>query len=596
MDNKKILEALQMQPLSEEEKTRRHIIARLFGPIATCVEGTRNGRKYNRELWENALADDLFKEKIENKCLFLELGHPRDREETDIKEACACIPSMPQIIDGDLYAYVDILDTANGKLLKTLCDYGFIPGISSRGSGDIIGNDEVDPETFFLETWDIVGVPALKKARLQVCESLEKQAKPNELRSALLETFKNESIENRKSMKFALNNLTNSLTEGLDLTDEPKFELEEVDDAQPENIEDNTVVNDVETDEPSTEDVSVMTIDELIKELEEVNSDSEVIFEPIVIDDKTYEVSNVSFETLDSDNDKKVIIKFDYNPIEDNNIEDEVETTNTEVSSDEIVTDRVEVVSDAAIDDGENEIIESLKEAIRQKDLLVNENRILKNEKTVSDAEVVNLKENLSRYKESFNRVSEVASKVKDAEKQCTKLTEQLHQKNSLIEELQKQVKEKLTESIDENSKKVEALSKKLTESQDQLDKVSRSLESQKETLTEEIQKRTDIAKRYKARCIEAYEKYIRMKAEMLGINDSEITSKLTEGFTLTDVDKVCESLLRSSYSYNRLPQNVGRVNVTESVQPTKKIQKDINPEYGYMIDDSLYELAGIKK
>ena len=69
-----------------------------------------------------------------------------------MEKVCACIPEMPKIVDGDLYAYVDILDTQNGRLLKTLCDYGFVPGISSRGSGDIMANDEVDPETFFLET------------------------------------------------------------------------------------------------------------------------------------------------------------------------------------------------------------------------------------------------------------------------------------------------------------------------------------------------------------------------------------------------------------------------------------------------------------
>jgi hypothetical protein len=69
-----------------------------------------------------------------------------------MEKVCACIPEMPRIVDGDLYAYVDILDTKNGRLLKTLCDYGFVPGISSRGSGDIMANDEVDPETFFLET------------------------------------------------------------------------------------------------------------------------------------------------------------------------------------------------------------------------------------------------------------------------------------------------------------------------------------------------------------------------------------------------------------------------------------------------------------
>jgi hypothetical protein len=50
MTSKQILEALQMQPLSEEEKQKRHILGRLYGPIATSKEDTRNGRRYNREL------------------------------------------------------------------------------------------------------------------------------------------------------------------------------------------------------------------------------------------------------------------------------------------------------------------------------------------------------------------------------------------------------------------------------------------------------------------------------------------------------------------------------------------------------------------
>jgi len=48
--NKQILETLKMQPLSEEEKASRHILGRLYGPIATSLESTRNGRKYNAEL------------------------------------------------------------------------------------------------------------------------------------------------------------------------------------------------------------------------------------------------------------------------------------------------------------------------------------------------------------------------------------------------------------------------------------------------------------------------------------------------------------------------------------------------------------------
>ena len=66
MNNQTILETLKLQPLTEEEKARRHILGRWYGPIATCNEGTRNGRRYNRELWEKALGDELFHEKIAN--------------------------------------------------------------------------------------------------------------------------------------------------------------------------------------------------------------------------------------------------------------------------------------------------------------------------------------------------------------------------------------------------------------------------------------------------------------------------------------------------------------------------------------------------
>ena len=48
--NNYVMEALKLQPLSEEEKSKRKILGRLFGPIATTTEGTRNERKYNRVL------------------------------------------------------------------------------------------------------------------------------------------------------------------------------------------------------------------------------------------------------------------------------------------------------------------------------------------------------------------------------------------------------------------------------------------------------------------------------------------------------------------------------------------------------------------
>ena len=289
-DYRNIMEAFKMMPLTEEEKSKRHILGRLFGPIATTKDSTRNGRFYNAQLWESALKDEIFLEKVATKSLFLELGHPTDREEIDMSKACACIPEVPKIVNGDLYAYVDILDTPNGRILKTLCDYGFQPGISSRGSGDVDMNNEVDPETFFLETFDIVGIPAVKKARLAVCESLD--TNNIKLKKALKESLNEEKDEDKAIVKEALSNLKITLDE--DVQDEP---FEDITVGEPEIVapEETEVTAEEEPVEAPAEieDPAVLpniTVGELIDHLDDFNKEAPVEFAPINIDGVEYKV------------------------------------------------------------------------------------------------------------------------------------------------------------------------------------------------------------------------------------------------------------------------------------------------------------------
>ena len=157
--------------LTEEEQKKRGILGRLVGPIADFKNPTRNGRKYTEKLWEKVYSDPIVKEKIENKCLFCELGHPEDRLEVDPEKICACFAELPKKSDdGKLYTVIDILNTPNGRILKTLLNYGTTVGISSRGEGDLIsdynGDEIVDPDTYQYETSDIVLLPAVKSARL----------------------------------------------------------------------------------------------------------------------------------------------------------------------------------------------------------------------------------------------------------------------------------------------------------------------------------------------------------------------------------------------------------------------------------------------
>jgi len=626
MNNKQILETLKMQPLSDEEKAARHILGRLYGPIATCAESTRNGRKYNRELWTKALNDDIVKEKVSTKSLFLELGHPADREETDMTKVCACIPEMPKIVGDDLYAYVDILDTPNGKLLKTLCDYGFIPGISSRGSGDIMANDEVDPDTFFLETWDIVQLPAVKKARLSMCESLGNKT----LRTALAESYDAADEKDKQIMKESLDNLNIKLTEDAELEllpggtpanpafivasqgEEPLMEASEEEEA--EEVEETEEVAEGPVDEEPVEEVEetaakeeteeasveeepevtgpVNTVAELVKEIQDYDNDLAVEFKPLEIGDLEIPVQSLGFEPTD-DGKLLVSINYDYNPEMDDNKEAEEVEAEEPVEVAEVEANETE---EEAIDDGTDEVMESLKEAIRQKAELEEEIKTLKQNKTVGDAEVEKLKEDLNKYKVSFARVSEVAAKSTQLTQEVKSLTEEINLKDKLIKDLEAKAANtvKLNESVNATARQVKDLTEQLKTAKDDVANLDKQLEAQKVEYNTKLTESNKAARAYKAKFQAVLNRYIESKASMLGVKTTDITSRLNESYTLDDIDNICDELLEYNINMSRLPFGISknsRVKIAESAKPAKA-----NPENGYEIDDDLLTLAGLKK
>jgi hypothetical protein len=746
-----------MQPLSEEVMSSRHILGRLYGPIATCIESTRNGRLYNRPLWENALRDEIFLEKVATKALFLELGHPADREETDMKQACACIPEVPKIVGDDLYAYVDILDTPNGRLLKTLVDYGFVPGISSRGSGDVMDNNQVDPETFFLETWDIVQLPAVKKARLNVCESLD--STNIQLKRALAESYKTAKDEDKDTMKKALNNLNidikeelsnideaTSITETLQLsddlekqikdliglyaekitynqtdrgvqiitimngqvpnkekgheemieilenngykvvdelfqdntlikkgmsfididkkqaqealtektvedtnkkvltdadipwddeetplvedaedtadipeetteeateeaTDEVEVEVEdaeeddseeEVEDATNESEEDS---DEAETDDTSEEDVELNTVGDAIELLQEYDNDMRVEFENIELNGEEYEIDKLShFVDGDNEEDPILVIGVDCEPSEGSTEDEEEIPVETEEDAEEIDVEsdtedaseeeapETDEDTESADDDGDEEVIESLKEMIRQKEAMENELNTLRKANAVGNAKVEELQEKLVKFRTAFRNARAVAVKVPELKSEVAELTEQLKQSDAQIETLTEKVNNarQLKESV--HTSKVEV--KRLNEAVSTLEA---KLEGQTKVYTEKLQERTNLAKSYKARFIETLTKYVESKANMLGVNPSEITSRLNENYTLADVDAVCDQILESTVNFGRLPFS-GRAKTSARIMESVSKPVRTSPEYGYEVDDALLELAGLKK
>ena len=236
---------LEYQKLTKDEMSRRGILGRLVGACADIINPTRNGRKYSEKLWENVFEDPIMKERIENGVCYGELGHPADREETDMEKIAVCLAEVPKKgTDGKLRAVFDILNTPNGRILKSLCDYGSTLGISSRGSGDLEvgydGQESVNPDTYNCEGFDIVLIPAVKDARLEyVTESLDKKRYNKTLRQKLQESIDKETEDHQKIMRESLDNL------GIDL----KY------DDTAETSDDNLIKSDVNEAWTGTDDI-----------------------------------------------------------------------------------------------------------------------------------------------------------------------------------------------------------------------------------------------------------------------------------------------------------------------------------------------------
>ena len=615
-------ETFSYKKLTAEEMAARGILGRLVGPCADFTIPTRNGRKYGENLWENVFSDEIVLEKINSKCLFGEFGHPADREEVDPDKIAIALTEVPKKnANGQLEACFDILDTPSGRILKTVCDYGAHIGISSRGSGDIIeemGEEIVDPDTYYFECFDAVLLPAVKQARLNYMhESLDKEA--IKLRKSLAEQLEKASEEDKKIMKETLKDLNIELEEDIE---EEIIEVEdEFDDSElamsdedvekvNEPFEENEPNGEEETDEEETENNEEESEEFMVQDLLDILNDFEkdlpIRVQPIEVNGTKYDIE-ISFTNEEDSINLGVIC----DPIEgDNeNIDETEDLPAEEIAADELAVedsiDEVEEIeaeedeTETAEDSGEDEeILESLKEMLRQKELLEQEIKSLKRKEAVRDAKVNKLEEELNKYKNGFIRMSEVASEKSKVEQEVKKLQEQMTQKNSKIKQLESKVQAsvKLNESLENNAKKVKLLTEKFDVLKAEKENSEKELKAQIAQNSKKLDESIKIAKQYKTKCAAILNKYIESKANMLGVKPTEITNRLNESYTLADIDNVCEELLSYNVKMNSLPFGTNRGSkayVKESVKPVAQTRK-VRTE-GYDIDDSLLELAGLK-
>lgn len=497
---------LDYQKMTPEEMKSKGILGRLVGPVADFMNPTRNGRKYTEELWEQTFNSPIMKEKLANGVCYGELGHPEDRTEIDMSKIAVCLREQPKKNSkGQLEAVFDILDTPNGRILKTLCDYGSKLGVSSRGTGDIVtddeGNEMVDPNTYECECWDIVLIPAVESARLE---------------------YVKESLDNVKSLKQALN-----------------------------------------------------------EELEKASQDDKRVME----------------ETLHS-------LNIGYSSSKKSNNIDESKSNEKTTST-----------SNEAIDNGLNEVMKSLKESLKTNKDLEAQRLKLQNDLAVSNTKVEKLEEELGRYKSTTIRLSTLANESKEYKKKLDSLNEELTSTKSQLKLEQSKVKKltegrenlktmranasRLNESIENKDNEIKSLTesfktkeKELNNTISNLNEKLQSIEDESKQKLEESKTRISKAKRvvesYKSLLNDTVDRYITSKATMLGISSNEIRNRLSESYTLDEIDSVCESLANNQVSISKLPFNLSNKNTKIKVTKSRNESLDINSNPDDDIDESL--------
>jgi hypothetical protein len=146
------------------------------GKFQHCGIQNKNGRVYPVRVWEKALNQNSdFKRAMRENRVFGHLEHPADGR-SDLNKAAIRLVDVTLESDGRVTGEIKTLGTPAGKIAAALFRDNMTVGISSRGHGSVMKNneglDEVQDD-FTPETFDLVADPSTPGAHL-VSEALTK--------------------------------------------------------------------------------------------------------------------------------------------------------------------------------------------------------------------------------------------------------------------------------------------------------------------------------------------------------------------------------------------------------------------------------------
>jgi len=134
----------------------------LSGVHAQAEQLNKNGRIYPKDILENEV--NRYGQSITAKRALGELGHP-DSPSINLDKVSHLITNL-HFEGNDVYGKSKILDTPNGKIVKTFIDEGISLGMSTRALGSLkeVNGNKVVQEDLKLAAIDIVAEPSAPAA------------------------------------------------------------------------------------------------------------------------------------------------------------------------------------------------------------------------------------------------------------------------------------------------------------------------------------------------------------------------------------------------------------------------------------------------
>lgn len=563
MEKRILIEKVESSPLSySSESTDSRFLGVLEGIAADSTEKTRNGRRYPIELWRNVESSPDFKEAMETQTCFGECDHPfDDRVDTSIKEVAIVLLSFDIKNDGKVYCKFGILDTPNGRILKSLLDAGCQIGVSSRGVGEEIvrdGETIIDPDTYTFFGFDAVVMPAVISARPNVVES----ARPNT--KSLAESFNREvesasSRQELESMKRIAEKINlpdlDSLVESIDIKlgvlnegDNISSKLEsELGNLAKENEELKSTIENLES-QLSAKDIRLGECKKVIRGMRENSRNLRRVF----------------VESKQRENRLSAVISE-----KDNRINRLIE------SSRRLKAEKSNLVRSIDKKDASMKRMTESANGLKSKLAgLVETNQ--KNEKSVrrmteSISELENqrdeLKESsLSEIGELRNRISELESENDRTRRMYESVKSKMRDRDSDIEDLREE-NEGLRTALDEKDSEIRTLNSTVSSLKESSSRNADSSKKLVESKDSEISSMRSAIATSNKKLSETLRKYLSMKCSQNNLDENVVRTNLPKNCTTDDIDRVVTEFANRRDRLNKVPVSVSprRAVISES-------------------------------